>query len=221
MNQPVPLIPFQIPAYPKPLSISQARVVLPPEEFRTRLRAHLLDHPGLTLAQVAQHLNVTRQRVNLLVGKLNRPSCAHPNRPAPKTEAARRGMVKLVERVRAGEPAEQAAKALDLSMTQVMRLGFRVRKFCPPHGTRLRAVGDEGVAACPCWRCRRAVGKALRRGRPADQRTRAEVLDWCAWRDPDSGEGLRQIEIGRLTGIGQGAVSRIVRSVESENKVCN
>lgn len=206
MNQPVPLIPFQIPAYPKPLSISQARTDLPPEEFRTRLRSHLLDHPGLTLAQVAQHLNVTRQRVGLLVGKLNRPTCAHPNRPAPKREAAKLKLAQLTAKVKAGKPADAAAKELSISLPMAMRLGFRARNAHPPHGTQIRLA-----KGCDCWRCRRAGGIALPRGPRTGPARRAAVLDWLAWLDPDSGEGLRQVEIGRLAGVAQAAVSRIAR----------
>ena len=42
-----------------------------------------------------------------------------------------------------------------------------------------------------------------------------QVLDWRAWCDPDTGEGLRQVEIGRLSGVPQPMVSRIVRAAEA------
>ena len=195
-----------------PRSLDAARVALPPQEFRSLLRQHLLAHPNVTLQQIAFALGVSRQRVHLLVGALHRPTCAHPGpHPAPKTEQARTHMAELVEKVRAGEPAEQAAKDLGISLTQATKLGFRVKKFRPAHGTRLRAAGDEGRPPCNCWRCRRALGVALPRGPKSGPVKKAKVLDWLAYRDPDTGEGLKQAEIGRLSGVGQGAVSRIAR----------
>ena len=211
MTDQPPLVPFLIPAYPKPLSISQARVDLPPEEFRLRLRRHLQDHPHITLHQVAQQLNVTRQRINILVGKLNRPTCAHPDRPAPKREAPKREAAKLKladlrARVAGGEPAEAAAAALGISLHMAMRLGFRSREARPPHGSQGKLRGG-----CGCWRCRRAGGIALPRGPKTGLARRAAVEDWLAWTDPDDGTTLTQAEVGRLVGVGQGAVSRIAR----------
>jgi len=193
-----------------------ARRSLTVADFRHRLRQAMLAQPSLTLAKVASSLGVTRQRVALMVGRLDRPNCATPNRPAPKRDAAARGFVQLVEKVRAGESAEAAAADLGISLGMAMRLGFRAKKFHPPHGTRERAAGGGSGSSprppCRCWRCRRAVGIALPRGRRADEVVRARVLDWLAYNDPDTGEGLRQIEIGKLAGVGQAVVSRIARA---------
>jgi ParB-like chromosome segregation protein Spo0J len=146
------LVPFLIPHHPGPISLAQARVDLPPAEFRLRLRRYLLDHPGLTLAQVAWELGVTRQRAGRLAGRLGRPTCAQEGpRPAPKRDFARERMAELCARVRAGESAEQAAAGLGVSLGQAMRLGFRVREVRPGHGTAARRG-----ARCECWRCRRA-----------------------------------------------------------------
>jgi DNA-binding MarR family transcriptional regulator len=38
------------------------------------------------------------------------------------------------------------------------------------------------------------------------------VLDWLAYKDPDTNQPLRQVDIARLSGVGQGAVSRISRA---------
>jgi hypothetical protein len=204
--------PVSIPAYPRPLSLSDARAALPPEEFRQRLRQHLLDHPDLTLRDVARELGVTRQRAGALVGRLDRPTCAQPGpRPAPKREQAARGLAELAERVRVGDSAEQAARELDLSLPAAMKLGFRTKAVRPPHGTQARVE-----AGCPCWRCRRAAGVALPRGPRASAEQRAAVENWLAWVDPETGRGLSQTEIGRLVGIGQGAVSRIARAAGAE-----
>jgi hypothetical protein len=148
-------IPFTIPAYPKPISLQQARVDLPPEEFRTRLRSHLLKSPGLTLAQVARELKVSRQCVSQLVGKLNRPDCASPlfMRLAPKQEAARAQMAELKRRVAAGEAAESVARSLGFSLAAATRIGFRALAHRPVHGSE--AMWDRG---CRCWRCRRGAG---------------------------------------------------------------
>jgi hypothetical protein len=175
MTDQPPLVPFLIPAYPKPLSISQARVDLPPEEFRLRLRRHLQDHPHITLHQVAQQLNVTRQRINILVGKLNRPTCAHPDRPAPKREAAKLKLADLRARVAGGEPAEAAAAALGISLPMAMRLGFRVagrpgrrtgrRDQLRGEGVRLLALPagrrDRAAAWPENWACKARCGRGL------------------------------------------------------------
>lgn len=189
------------------LTIPEARASLPPDVFRAVLRKTLLEHPEVTLREVAKQLGVTRQRVSLIVGRLDRPSCAHPDRPAPKKEHAARLLPQLVSRVRAGEAAEHAARELGVSLAQAARLGFRSREVRPPHGTQGRLK-----SGCDCWRCRRAGGIALPRGPRAGARTRAEVADWLAWTDPENGCGLTQAEIGRLAGVGQGAVSRIARA---------
>jgi hypothetical protein len=208
---PIP-IPFQIPPYPPGLSLSlaQARVDLPREEFRYRLRKRLLDHPGLTLAQVARELQVSRQRIGSLVGRLNRPDCTQVPRPAPRKDEAARLLPELTARVRAGESAEKAARELGVSLAQTMRLGFRVRDRAvrPPHGTQARFA-----AGCPCYRCRRVGGLALPRGPRTGPGRRAAILDWLAWRDPDTGLELRQTQIARLAGVHQPLVSRLARAM--------
>jgi hypothetical protein len=207
LTQPLPLVPFEIPPYPSPslLTLVQSRVDLPPEQFRLRLRKIMLAHPTLTLNQVARELKVTRQRVSLMVGRLDRPTCAHPDRPAPRLEQARARMPELVARVQAGEPADKVAADLGISLYQAMKLGFRARVFKPSHGAQARLAGG-----CSCWRCRRAGGSALSHGPRVDSARRAAVEDWLAWVDPDDETiALTQAEIGRLTGVGQPVVSRI------------
>jgi len=76
----------------------------------------------------------------------------------------------------------------------------------PPHGSQGKLRGG-----CGCWRCRRAGGIALPRGPRTGPARRAAVEDWLAWTDPDDGTTLTQAEVGRLVGVGQGAVSRIAR----------
>ena len=194
------LIPFQIP--PHPGAISQIRDTLAPEEFRLRLRKHLLDHPGLTLAQVARELKLTRQRVGSLVGRLDRP-----RHFAVKREQARSRMVELRIRVAGGESAKKAAEGLGVSLTAARKLGLRVKSIRPVHGTRERA------AVCDCWRCRRAAGVALQRGPRMSETEKAAIEDLLAWRDPDDEAPLTQAAIGKLVGVGQAAVSRVARSV--------
>jgi DNA-binding CsgD family transcriptional regulator len=195
------MIPFQIPAYPKPLSISQARSTLPPEEFRTRLRDHLKSNPGLTLAQVARQLNISRQAVHQITGKLNRPNAASPLffRTAPKTEQAKLKLPELNSMVARGDSAEQAAAKLGISINRAYALGFRSRTIRKPHGSR---------SGCNCARRRKAHGLAIPRTR-IDATMQAQILDWCAWSDPLTGEGLAQGEIARLAGVSQMTVSRI------------
>lgn len=198
-------VPFTIPNYPRPLSISQARRDLPPEEFRFRLRRHMQDHPGLTLAQIGRELSISRQCVSQMAGKLNRPTCATTNRPSPRLDQARQKILELELRVLAGESASSAAHQLGISINQVYKSGFRTRDIRSPHGTQARAKD------CNCWRCRRAKGLVLPRGPRTGPIRKAQVLDFLAWRDPDTGEGLRQVDIARLSGVGQAAVSRISR----------
>src|ERR1700677_3083403 len=123
-------IPFQIPAYPKPLSISQARADLPPEEFRARLRSHLLNHPGLTLAQIARELKTSRQYISQCVGRLNRPDCTSPlfMRLAPKTQQAKQKLPELEALVAKGFSAERAAAQLQISLPVAIKLGFRSKQ---------------------------------------------------------------------------------------------
>ena len=206
-DEPTPLIPFQIPHYPCPITLVQARVDLPPEEFRQRLRSHLQDHPGLTLAQVGRAMGVTRQRVSLMVGPLARPNCCQADHPAPKRDQAARHLAELRARVAAGESASSAAKALGISLLAALRLGFRVKAVRPPHGHEARAW-----LGCDCWLCRRAAGVSRRRSARAGARTKAEIHDWLAWADPIDGKSLSQAAVGKLVGVGQAAVSRVARA---------
>jgi hypothetical protein len=204
-SQPSNIIPFEIPPHHQSISLPQARLDLPPELFRSRLRRHLLEHPGLTLAQVAAQLNVSRQRVSLMVGRLNRPNCATGKRPAPKLAQAKKKVSALIKRVQAGETATQAAAALNLSLPQVYRLGFRTHLVRPPHG--------RGRQDCNCWRCRRSSGVVVPRGTKMGPMQRAQAEDWLAWTDPDTNEPLTQAAIGKLTGMRQSAVSRIAKQM--------
>ena len=189
--------------------LRKARASMTPTEFRLHLRETMLADPHLTLHQVAQALGVTRQRVSLLVGRLDRPCCTDPSypRPAPRKAEASRHLGELIARVQAGEPAGHAASALGISLGMATKLGFRSRLVHPPHGTQSRLA-----KGCNCWRCRRSGGIALPRGPKTGPGARAAVEDWLAWVNPEDGTGLTQVEIGRLVGIGQGAVSRIARS---------
>jgi len=198
------LVPFQIPPHPGPISLSQARVDLPPSEFRLRLRKHLLDHPGLTLAQVAKDLKLTRQRVGSLVGRLNRP-----RHFAVKWEQARAKMVELRARVVGGESAEHAAEGLGISLAAARKLGLRVKSIRPAHGTL-----ERGALGCGCWRCKKAQGLATPRGPRMDDAQKAAVLDLLAYNDPDTGEVLTQKQIAGLLGTNQNTVSRISRSAQ-------
>lgn len=196
-----------LPAHPHPIPIDQARRTLPPAEFRRQLRQAMFETPAVTLSHVAQTLGVTRQYVGALVGKLNRPNCAHPGpRPAPKRDAARRALAELKRRVVADEPTEKVAKDLGVSLAAAAKLGFRVHAIRPAHG--------KGRMGCNCWRCRRASGTALSRGRRANSSQRAEALDWLAYRDPDTDEALTQAVVGELSGVGQPTVSRLARARE-------
>ena len=198
-------VPFQIPAYPKPLSISQARQDLPPEEFRQRLRSHLKSNPGLTLAQIGRQLNISRQAVHQITGRLSRPNCTSPlfMPLAPKTEEAKRRLPELKRLVAQGMSAERASGQLGISLFQAYQLGFRSKAVRLPHGKR---------QDCGCWRCRRSVGAALSRRPKVDALQRMAIEDWLAWSDPQDGSRLTQAEIAKLVGISQGAVSRILRS---------
>jgi plasmid maintenance system antidote protein VapI len=206
-------VPFQIPGYHQSISLARARNDLPPELFRYRLRRHLLDHPDLTLAQVAKQLNLTRQRISIMVGKLNRPTCATTNRPSPGLDQARQKLLELELRVLAGESASSAAHQLGISINQVYKSGFRTRDIRSPHGSQARLT-----AGCRCWRCRQAAGLTLSRGPRTGPIRKAAVLDWSAWVDPDDkGRVLTQVEIARLVDVGRGAVSRIIRAANNGN----
>jgi len=197
-----------------PTDLIRLRATVSPAEFRVSLRRYMLAHPTLALRQVAQVLGVTRQYVSYMVGPLARPTCAQIHRPAVKREEARRQMSNLTARVAAGESAEAAAKDLGISLPMAMCLGFRAKAVRPPHGTPARAR-----MGCGCWRCRREIGLAARRASKAGAGEMAEVLDWLAYCDPETGQGLRQVEIGRLAGVGQGTVSRIARSFEGQEDI--
>lgn len=190
----------------------EMRATRPPDQFRTMLRQTMVKRPDITLHQVAQALGITRQAVAQMVGRLGRPTCARPNRPAPKREQAALHLKELARRVAAGESSERAAEALGISLAAAIKLGFRAKVARPPHGTWERAR-----TGCNCWPCRRVAGVALPRGKKADAQTRATVLDWLAYQDPDTGAALTQTEIGKLAGVGQGAVSRIARAAGPEN----
>ena len=193
---------------PRLIPLAEARLSLSPQEFRLKLRKVLLANPRITLKQIAKALNVTRQRVSLLVGRLDRPNCAPPGpRPAPKREAARTKLSELTQRVAQGESAEGVVKDLGISLNQARTLGFKVRQVRSAHGTQARAIHG-----CDCWRCRRTSGVALPRGPRFGPRKKVEVLDWLAYKDPDTNQPLRQVDIARLSGVGQGAVSRISRA---------
>ena len=186
-----------------------ARDVLPRTELRNRLRNTFLTNPSLTLRVVAHALGTSRQCISQMVGKLNRPTCAHPNKPSPKLDQARRHLDELTQRVQAGESAARAAAQLGISLTQAHRLGFRARQTRPAHGTALRA------SICNCHRCRRVTGVAVpRRSRKsrAVAQERTAVLDWLAWADPFTNQPLTQAVIGKLSGTRQSAVSRIARA---------
>lgn len=196
------VLPFR--TSPQPFSISLARDTLEPEEFRTRLRKHLQDHPNLTLQQVATVLGLTRQRVSQFVGPLGRPSCAQPNRPAPKRDQAKQKLLELELRVQAGESASAAAKDLGLSINQVRSLGFRTKDLRPTHG--------KGRQDCNCWRCRRSSGSILPRGSQIDPVRYVQILDLIAWVDPDdTSHTLTHAEISQLSGASRAVVSRIAR----------
>ena len=189
--------------------IKSARQAMPPAEFRENLRTLLLDHPNLSLKDVASALNISKQRVHLLVGRLNRPTCAtNLNRPAPRTEQARRLLPELKKRVAMGETAEAVAEQLQISLNQARQIGFLVSHERPAHGTKERAK------RCHCWKCRKCLGIVLQRGPKSGPAKRVEVLDWIAWSDPDSDEKLSQVKIARLCQIGQGSVSRIAKGAQ-------
>ena len=183
--------------------LAPARLALPPADFRAHLRRYLLDHPQVRLQRVASELGVSRQKVGWLAGRLCRPNCCLP-RQALEREKAAALLPRLRERVAAGEPAAKVARELGLSMSTVAALGFRVRAIRPAHGTWARAR-----KGCNCWRCRAVAGLTVPRGPRIPVEQVAEVVDWLAWVDPDTGERLRQAEVGRLVGVGQSAVSRV------------
>ena len=194
------------------IPLSQARDFLPPEEFRVHLRRHLESNPSITLAQVGKELKLTRQRVGSIVGLLGRPNCASPDYPrsAPEKEKARLALPELRRRVQGGESAKSAAKAIGISLVQAFRLGFRSLEIRPMHGSQARLK-----AGCGCCRCRRAAGIAVPRGPRIREDSMAwqRAVDWLAWRSPDTGEGLTQQVVGKLSGISQMSVSRIARGV--------
>ena len=195
---------------PRLIPLAEARLSLSPQEFRAKLRQVMLANPHVTLKQIATALKTTRQRVSAMVGRLNRPNCAPSGpRPSPKRDQARTKMAELWERVANGESAESAATQLGISLNQARQLGFKVHGVRSAHGTTQRAA-----QGCPCWRCRRTSGVALPRGPKSGPARQAAVLDWLAYNDPDTNEPLRQIDIARLSGVGQGMVSRISRMGE-------
>ena len=179
--------------------------ILPPADFRLRLRKTLLANPSLTLRQVAQILGITKQRVSAMVGRLNRPTCARLDKPAPRRDEARAKMAELKKRVAAGESAERVAQEFGISLAQAYKLGFRSKSEKPMHG--------GGRKDCRCWRCRKASGIAVPRARLGVAQ-KAAVLDLLAYNDPYTGEGLTQKQIAGLLGTNQNTVSRISRSAQ-------
>src|ERR1019366_8514934 len=129
---PIPPLPSAPPLALSFSTLPVARDLLSTQDFRLRLRKTLLDRPTLTLAMVAQALGVTRQYVGALVGPLGRPTCARHDKPGPKRDQARRKMIELVTKVRAGESAEAAARVLGISLPAAAKLGFRTKKFRSP-----------------------------------------------------------------------------------------
>jgi hypothetical protein len=198
--------------------LPKARATLPPSEFRNQLRGYMLDHPGVTLRRVAETLDVTRQRASIMVGPLNRSNCCRTDRLAPERERAAACLTELRARVAAGESAGPVARELGISLSMAMRLGFRVKEVRPPHGTWERArekIGVDGEVVqlgCNCWRCRRVAGLVVPRGPRTTVAQKAEIEDWLAWVDPETGRGLSQVEIGKLARVGQMAVSRVARA---------
>ena len=188
-------------------SLIAERDALSPIGFRWRLREHLLTNPQITIQQVASSLGVTRQRVSWLVGPLGRPACCAPGpRSAPRREQAAARLADLRQRVAEGESADSAAKGLGISLAEAWRLGFRAKEARPVHGTWERAK-----VGCNCWKCRRVAGVAQPRSPRMTPSQIVGVHDWLAWSCPDSGVGLSQVAIGKLAGVGQGAVSRAAR----------
>ena len=184
---------------------------LRPRDFYSRLRDYLLLHPALTLRQVAQSLSISRQAVANMVGRLDRPTCAAPNRPAPKTAQARAHLKDLAELVAQGHTAQQAAEQLGVSLNQARILGFRVKAIRKPHGQGREGCGD-GTRSGGCWLCRRAAGLSVPRG-TRTKTDAAATLDWLAWNDPDDGRFLSQSRIAALSGTKQQTVSRLARMI--------
>jgi DNA-binding CsgD family transcriptional regulator len=154
------------------------------------------------LAQVARQLDISRQAVHQITGKLNRPNAASPLffRTAPKTEQARQKLLELNSMVARGDSAERAAVKLGISINQAYVLGFKSKDARTPHG--------QNRTGCNCARCRKAHGLAIPRNR-VNPTIQSQILDWCAWSEPFTGEGLAQGEIARLAGVSQMTVSRI------------
>jgi len=179
-------------------SIIPNRASLPRAEFQHALRQAMLDNPDLTLQNVATNLNVSRQYVFSLVGKLNKKP------QAPRLTEVQTKLPQLTNAVAKGIPVAAAADLLGLSINQVYKAGFRAKGMKKMHNTQARF--DAG---CRCWRCRRAAGVVQRRASRINWARKVEILDLLAWTDPDSGSHLSQTEVGRLTGVGQAAVSRV------------
>jgi hypothetical protein len=121
---------------------------------------------------------------------------------SPKTEEAKQKLPQLKAMVARGDSAEQAAAKLGISLNRAYNLGFRSKSIRPPHGPRR--------TGCNCARCRKAHGVAVPRNR-MNEAKRVQILDWCAWTDPQDGRFLTQQEIARLASVSQMTVSRIAR----------
>ena len=128
------------------LSIPEARAQLAPADFRLALRRTLLDNPALKLQEVATQLGVSRQAVGAMVGRLDRPTCAHPNRPAPKREAAKMKLADLSKRVAAGESPRAAAMASG-SVSQPRRSWAGGRKASARRTAKAAPAATAGAAA--------------------------------------------------------------------------
>ena len=140
------------------LSIPEARAQLAPADFRLALRRTLLDNPALKLQEVATQLGVSRQAVGAMVGRLDRPTCAHPNRPAPKREAAKMKLADLSKRVAAGESPRAAADGLGISLAAAAKLGWRAKDVRP--ASRQRPHRLQLLALPPGYRCHHSARAA-------------------------------------------------------------
>ena len=122
-----------------------AKMSAVPSISHQNLRAFLLAHPQVTLAQTALRLGVTRQAVGQMVGRLDRPDGPPAQRAGPRSprrppEAGFSGRARCARRA-----------ALDISLNQAYRLGFRAHAVRSPHGTQARSPPAviAGAAAAP------------------------------------------------------------------------
>ena len=130
--------------------LRRIRAAMPPVQFHQSLRKVMLDHPALTLQQVATALDLTRSRVGKMVGALDRPAGL---KSAPKQGTAAERLAELSAKVQAGEPTTKACVELGIASRTAYHLGFRVKAIRPPHGSEAK-----WRTGCQCWRCRKASG---------------------------------------------------------------